>query len=450
MIQLPKIERLTLPSVEPMGHILRDPPKAVFTRKIDKVQDNNQIINEIDASGDRVDGIQVFSRGINPFVKVEYSNNQNHASSTSQAGSSQQAYLPYRVANYGAFRPPVLRQENTMPLSRMPRMWTYAVTNPDKPDMSKFMANCNFDVKQQIKRPEHILSTNVKPTKTFIVQTPFTAPYDVKNVIKADAPQYSVYSNKCGLDSTMQVNTSPVKEVGTKVSAIDVVSNPSRNILHSLPDSNGAPKETRDQLRQYSVTAPHTRDGAAIMSDYEGIPDQVRNQMQYSIDTGIAKEGNIVLNDYNGVPNQVHLKTRLVHDISSGIQRNVIQALPTKNSNKQIRRNMPLASMTTNKGALSNKGEYLNSEYKLPEKRNAGSFMSAGTIPRFNHQSNIEPFLFFKKNDDKSKLQKKTKLAANGESGESGESGENDDDEIQYKKTRSINPFNKPGILGRG
>ena len=51
-------------------NILRDPPKSVFTKRIDKVQDTDLLTKLIDGSGDRVDGISVYARGVNPMVSV--------------------------------------------------------------------------------------------------------------------------------------------------------------------------------------------------------------------------------------------------------------------------------------------------------------------------------------------------------------------------------------------
>ena len=52
-IQYPKLEKLTLPSVEGFNgslNILRDPPKSVFTKRIDKVFQNNNFNDLIDFS----------------------------------------------------------------------------------------------------------------------------------------------------------------------------------------------------------------------------------------------------------------------------------------------------------------------------------------------------------------------------------------------------------------
>lgn len=124
--------KATLPSVESWGtnmNILRDPPKSIQTRRIDKVGSTSEITQMIDESGSRInDTIQVYARGVNPMVSVSYGNNNSGNSST--AGSSGgQAYLPYRIARHGAFRPPIRDPRSLLPLSRLPRLATSAKTN---------------------------------------------------------------------------------------------------------------------------------------------------------------------------------------------------------------------------------------------------------------------------------------------------------------------------------
>ena len=69
----------TLPSVESWGtnmNILKDPPKGLYTRRIDKVGDTQEITIDIDGAGDRIcEMINVYGRGINQMVGVNYGNN---------------------------------------------------------------------------------------------------------------------------------------------------------------------------------------------------------------------------------------------------------------------------------------------------------------------------------------------------------------------------------------
>ena len=111
-------------------NILRDPPKSIHTRRIDKVGQTSSITATIDDSSNRAcEAILQYARGVNPMVSVSYGNQGNNGGkSTLQRSQGSQAFLPYRVVRDGAFRPPVMRQEQLMPLSRQPRQWTTAFT----------------------------------------------------------------------------------------------------------------------------------------------------------------------------------------------------------------------------------------------------------------------------------------------------------------------------------
>ena len=129
--------KVTLPSVESWNmnaNIMRDPPRSVMTRKIDKVQDTSEILATLAASDDRFcDAINYYARGQNPMVSVSYGEAQT-AQNTSAAG---QAYLPYRIIRDGAFRPPVWTPTDLLPLSRLPRNWTTVDPRPFQVDYSK-------------------------------------------------------------------------------------------------------------------------------------------------------------------------------------------------------------------------------------------------------------------------------------------------------------------------
>lgn len=132
--------KVNLPSVESWStnmNIMKDPPKSVFTRKIDKVGETSAITTAIDQSGDRFcESINYYARGQNPMVSVSYGQGQN---------ASSEAFLPYRIMREGAFRPPIWRQEDLLPLSRLPRIWTEMSTQPYKPIFTKRIVNCGDD-----------------------------------------------------------------------------------------------------------------------------------------------------------------------------------------------------------------------------------------------------------------------------------------------------------------
>ena len=190
--------KLTLPSVSTWGtnmNILRDPPKSITTRRINKVGETSSITEMIDESGDRAcEAIRVYARGVNPFVSVSYSNYGNNGGQSTNNGvkltansiNKVQSKLPYRILVGGAFRPPVLRQENLMPLSRQPRCSTTAFTQPGFTDFSRKLRTCTTAKKtREVKT--NVIKTNIRPTATYNIQPviePFEIKYEIKDVIK--------------------------------------------------------------------------------------------------------------------------------------------------------------------------------------------------------------------------------------------------------------------------
>jgi hypothetical protein len=180
--------RVTLPSVESWGanmNILKDPPKSITTRKIDKVFQNMNIVEEIDRSGDRIqDAINIYARGVNPSVAVSYSNygtngGQNRLASgksgkiTACSNSNNKfsnATLPYKSMNAGAFRPPVIPWTQKFPYSRLPTVYTYAKTTPLYKDIktSMYCKAGGASAKQAIN--ESIFHTEVQPTQRMIIE----------------------------------------------------------------------------------------------------------------------------------------------------------------------------------------------------------------------------------------------------------------------------------------
>jgi hypothetical protein len=188
--------KATLPSVELWNtnmNIIKDPPKSITTRKIDKVGETTAITEEIAASGDRIcEAITRYAKGVNPMVSVSYS---NHGSASLQSSNVQgQAFLPYRIAREGAFRPPVRRQEDLLPLSRMPRVWTTVLTQPYVPEYTRRIKSCGTaentkEVKTQL------LRANCQSRKVIMTDPNVNAPR-VMGMVKDPLNQISVQARK--------------------------------------------------------------------------------------------------------------------------------------------------------------------------------------------------------------------------------------------------------------
>ncbi len=112
-------------------HIYKDPPKAIFTRKKERVNIADvQYMVQADAMyGDPTrinEGIQIFARGQNPMVEVSYSN--AGGASTNSALGNNQVSNPYKL---DTVRPPLTPIEDRVPLSNPRIHQNYSITtNP--------------------------------------------------------------------------------------------------------------------------------------------------------------------------------------------------------------------------------------------------------------------------------------------------------------------------------
>ena len=177
--------KFTLPSVESWGtnmNIVKDPNKGIFTTRKDRVGDTQEVLLAQDASGDRIaENINVYARGVNPMVSVSYNNFGNNAGAPSRF-SGKSAHLPYKPDR---IIPPMYRKEDLMPLSRQPREWFYAFTNPELPNILQNMScpeekasieskKLNYQVqgnKQYIKDLPQFVGTPVSEIKEESFQT---------------------------------------------------------------------------------------------------------------------------------------------------------------------------------------------------------------------------------------------------------------------------------------
>ena len=211
--------KITLPSVESWGtnmNILRDPPKSIHTRRIEKVGETNSIVEMIDDSGGRSnEAIQVYARGVNPFVSVSYTNHGNNGGQQSggiTVGGEKSAKLPYRIMKDGAFRPPILLQEDLVPLSRIPRGRTSAISNAGFTDFSRKLREAG-DASDTKEVKTNTIKGIIRPTAVYHMDSSAQKPFEVKYVIQPFI-KTSVTSGIRTMDITQKENSKPTKEIG--------------------------------------------------------------------------------------------------------------------------------------------------------------------------------------------------------------------------------------------
>ena len=214
-------ERGSVGSAESWGtnnNIIKDPPKSITTRRIDKVNADGSLNEMYYHSGDRfAEAINVFARGVNPMVSVEYGN--RNGSSVGAPGK-----MPYRIMDSGAFRPPQLRQEQLLPLSRLPRNVTFASSSKGFVDYVK-SNRCEAAKKpEQFRQIKEGVKGFVTPTKSVSIQTPVKEHF-VLNYVNKNPVITNVSSNKSTKTNIQIVNRENVKEASKQINQVAQTSN---------------------------------------------------------------------------------------------------------------------------------------------------------------------------------------------------------------------------------
>ena len=251
-IQYPKIEHVTLPSVDGFNgtfNILRDPPKSVFTRRIDKVLQNNDMNVLIDGSGDRMgEAISVYARGVNPMVSVSYDNNSNNAGSFTNSAFGQgnsisqghhqgqsKAFLPYRIADRGAFRPPVRTQRELLALSRQPRAWFEAMSKPGFTDYTK-----QKYLPTKFRMIRDLIQSDIKPNQSVAIEKPILENMKMQQAINDKHITIEAFSGKRDLDYSnfTRENVDQYKGIQENYQQVHAITNKRENRSHNLKDMN--------------------------------------------------------------------------------------------------------------------------------------------------------------------------------------------------------------------
>jgi hypothetical protein len=364
---------VTLPSVEGWGtnmNILRDPPKSIMTRRINKVGETSSLTELVDESGDRAcEGISVYARGVNPSVSVDYGNNGNnggqrgggafftgsmsgggdHIGTSGNVIGSGQAYLPYRVGRDGSFRPPVQSPFNLLPLSRMPRTNTKAFTQPGFIDFSKKMV-CPGGKYKEIK--EDTINTYIRPTATYKIETPIVEPFEVKYVIKNPVK----FDNQAGVSGT-RTRDLTIQDIHEPTNGINKTPLHSENIYANYGSGetvryvDNSHLDTERYIQDRLHSSVQTKRSKSIqITPIEDIFDvdirtkDVRNISFAPLKTGYTKE--------ELIHNDVELQKRVLATTASTNKYSDVYIRPETQHQGVQKRNRPITYASTNHGTI--------------------------------------------------------------------------------------------------
>ena len=371
-------------------NILRDPPKSVHTRKIDKVGQTSDITSMIDDSTDRAsEAIMVYARGVNPSVSVSYNNVGNNGGQSSGAlaglNNTQAAKLPYPIMRDGVFRPPVLRQEQLLPLSRQPRVWTSQFSQPRFTDFSKRVRNCGTaDETKEVHTD--ILKGNIRPTAVYKIETPIHETYDIKNNIQ-DIINTSANSGIRTLDITQQNVQVPAHQIFDIPLNADVYTNkarPETQIIDNNMDTN-----RYLQTPNYNVVNSNTSSNTTAFMSIDEVLDlpemPIQNVHVIEHTTPYSRNGDGTKYIHKDVERIRQLPS---YSSSTNMADNTKYKRHLHENTIELERNIPSGQMYTN---MTQRGEYNNSSRTatLIPKINAGEFSIPGSKPLENHIQEI-------------------------------------------------------------
>ena len=320
--QRPKWQSYVLPSWE-RPTILRDPPKSVHTKKKERVEmgDVNFMIRSDDSRIN--EGISYLARGINPMVDISYSNyGGNGAKLTSMP--TLQATNPYKVIKDGAFRPPIMTQEDLLPLSRMRRPETSATTNPGVSTLGGFVApnlqnNVDLTTVANAIDVKKINYLSIRPSATFNISLPIDVDVFGEKAINRNKLQFSHYANP----STNLFEQSEYVQNSDKSIVNDAINDKNLKIENVLANPN---------MKVYIQNG----------SDLIEVQGSIKDKMNIAVQTKMHKP--IVINREDGTPIKIrdYISKVVQTNASSSGGDSIILRVNNNENNIQLTRNMPI------------------------------------------------------------------------------------------------------------
>lgn len=353
MFAYPKKTHTILPSVEMWGtnmNIQKDPYKSIWTRRIDKVGDTNWLNEEIDCSTDRAcEFIRVYPRGIDPMKEINFQNNTSVGGlSVTERSALPQGKLPYRIMDAGSFVPPIRRQQDLLPLSRLPRLATSMATNPICIDYS--ISKYAPTKMKEASNPK--INTCMRPTAVITLTRPLIENFEIikpTQVIERSLGKRNVSSGLCTLGKYKEDYTTPLKEISTNTLSGSINSQLGSSEMQVYNSRSLDPDRYTKEILQKSRVAP--------ISSIE--------KVEY-IHKDLKLEKNL---PYYSAQTNLNINQQKVTD-----EREI----------KPRTRNTPLTSYSTNPTDIGKTEENNSRDIFLKPKVSAGGFESTGnSIPNY-------------------------------------------------------------------
>jgi hypothetical protein len=370
--------KATLPSIEGWGtnmNILRDPPKSIHTRRIDKVGDNSAITIMNGESPDRIcEAITVYARGVNPMVGVSYQTYGNNGGN---------AKLPYRIMKDGEFRPPISGIDQTSSLSRLPRITTNINGKIKVTDYTKRLKNCG-NKKNTKEVREAILKASASPTAVYRINKIQQPTYDVNNNIK-ETMKLNVTSGIKPMDIKQKINNKNITQV--LKDKLEVFANSNKGMSKRTGNINSVNTDNyiQDSLTHNASTNPNSY-------KYE-IPTNINTDNYIQDVIAINQTAPVSSSKYNEyISTDITLEKLLPqYQIYSNKNNRKINKKMEHENDIKTTRNIPITEAITN-ARINGNTNYITTTPKLKETISAGGTggINKSAIPMLNINPDIK------------------------------------------------------------
>lgn len=370
-VQLPKWKSYTLYNPE-LVHILREPPKAIHTRKKERISESD-VQYMIRNDDTRInEGISWLPRGINPMVDVSYSNTGGGSKTTSIA--QVQASNPYKLS---VFRPPLQRQEDLLPLSRMKHPETAAITNPGiRNGMMIHDVSEVFDKATTLNSidPTKRSYLSIRPTATYNIDKPMEV-FTGGNVRQT---RYTSVGTNVGADYRTIDDTWGLKnydEINNKKLRISQGTNPSTNGEYDRSDNIDINNFIKDNIILKNISPnfsiqiynPDTQTSVNVNSS-------VKDRMNIAVQSSLGNP--ISLMTENG--KNIKLKDYQYKIVNTNVGMDKL-ILVVPSYEYELERNVPLYSLGSNISGYTSNDRYEENPITTEKvKTSANTSMSSG------------------------------------------------------------------------
>jgi hypothetical protein len=319
-----------LPSAEDwtfggIPNIIKTPVTSIEVPRKIRVGADNFLLEANEDAGDRLcDTILPFARGVNPMVAVQMQNSGNvHKNAINTS-------LPYKIQ---AFRPPIVKLEDTMPLSRLNRLPTKVVTLPKIQSGQKPYQ----EIKELQSKPlfvEYTLNPIARATKEFQTQHVAlnrglvqTRSYDVqKNLKRLEKIEFN--NPRVYLPDPLSIGLQAPVSTKAYISHIDKNQNANRYLMDNQPISvqtlktynlNNIPDLPEYELETVMTPISVETQKNYFKHDLPEMPEPILNTQRISIDYNTNKNLNKKYKTYNLQTNGKRIQVPIkVHYTNTG------------------------------------------------------------------------------------------------------------------------------------